>query len=285
MGTVAGGIQVMPHVQAHADALEENFGTPSGTYPSHQPTPPRALDTFCSRAQGDAIVTYNHKNWDHFGLLYHIWRQQINSNDGRGWRWMGDRGSPTQNHLDHVHNSHKEHGNATPAGGGGGPALTCEQQIWMQGDKGDCVVGIQDHLNRHGANIANDGDFGPGTRQAVINFQRSNTLAADGVVGAKTWETFRTGIAPAPVPIPPPKPVPPHTHVPPLGRLLWKGMTGEDVKQVQQRLAIHGANVQVDGVFGAQTRAKVIIHQAAWRLDADGVVGPETWATLWTEHS
>lgn len=282
MGTVRGGLSVLPHVQAYADSLEEQFGTPSGTYNGHSPTPDRALDTFASRAQGDAIVQYGLANWNHFGLMYHIWRQQINSNDGRGWRWMGDRGGVTQNHFDHVHTSAEESGNATPIGGGG-PALTCEEQIWMQGDEGDCVVGIQDHLRRLGATIANDGDFGPATRQAVINFQVNNGLAPDGVVGTKTWLVFTTGVALPPVQIAPPRPVPRIAYVPFLPRLMWKGMVGEDVKQVQRRLKIHGHKITVDGDFGAQTRAKVIIHQAAWKLDADGVVGHDTWRTLWVD--
>lgn len=33
---------------------------------------------------------------------YFIWRQQ-NWRPGRGWKPMADRGSPTQNHYDHVH--------------------------------------------------------------------------------------------------------------------------------------------------------------------------------------
>lgn len=193
---------------------------------------------------------------------------------------MGDRGNPTQNHMDHVHDSFEESGSATPVGGGN-IGLTCEQQIWMYGSSGDCVIGIQDHLNRHGASLDNDGDFGSITQTAVKDFQKAHGLADDGVVGARTWETLLTGIAPAPIPIPPPVPVPPATVVPPLPRLMWKGMEGDDVKQVQERLIAHGHRLEADGIFGAETRARVIIHQAAWKLDADGVVGPDTWATLW----
>lgn len=35
-----------------------------------------------------------------------------------------------------------------------------------------------------------DNNFGPNTEQAVIRFQRSKGLAADGVVGSKTWDAL-----------------------------------------------------------------------------------------------
>lgn len=272
-----------PHVEAFAQTLVHLVGLRSGTYHGHDPSPDRALDTFANRQQGDYICIIALDRWTHFGLMYIIWRQQINSQDGRGWRWMGDRGSDTQNHFDHTHTSFNASGSAIPIDDGQ-PALTCEQQIWMQGDEGDCVIGIQDHLNRHGAGLVVDGDFGPATRGAVVKFQADHNLAADGVVGARTWEVLLGGSMPATPPvIATPIPVPPVTNVPPLPRMMWKGHTGSDVRQVQERLKAHGHNIVIDGDFGPQTRAKVIIHQAAWKLDADGVVGPYTWATLWVD--
>lgn len=38
--------------------------------------------------------------------------------------------------------------------------------------------------------ISADGDFGPDTKRAVINFQRGRGLNADGVVGPVTWEAL-----------------------------------------------------------------------------------------------
>lgn len=36
-----------------------------------------------------------------------------------------------------------------------------------------------------------DGKIGPGTREAIIEFQKSHGLKADGVLGRKTWEALK----------------------------------------------------------------------------------------------
>jgi murein L,D-transpeptidase YcbB/YkuD len=37
-----------------------------------------------------------------------------------------------------------------------------------------------------------DGKIGPGTKEAIIEFQKSHGLRADGVLGRKTWEELKT---------------------------------------------------------------------------------------------
>lgn len=59
-----------------------------------------------------------------------------------------------------------------------------------------------------------------------------------------------------------------------------RGSRGEAVRQVQQRLVVHGHKLSIDGDFGPATDRRVRVHQEAWRLEIDGVVGPKTWATL-----
>ncbi|MGA4669235.1 phage tail tip lysozyme [Propionibacteriaceae bacterium Y1923] len=57
-----------------------------------------------------------------------------------------------------------------------------------EGDSGTAVTALQVELKAHGTySGAIDGKFGPQTRTAVINYQKSVGLAADGVVGLKTW--------------------------------------------------------------------------------------------------
>jgi hypothetical protein len=52
-------------------------------------------------ALGDRVSNHILANWEHYNVKYIIWQQRINF--GSGWQPMEDRGSPTQNHFDHVH--------------------------------------------------------------------------------------------------------------------------------------------------------------------------------------
>jgi len=136
MATVNGGV-VRPHVQAFADACQQATGAPSyGTYPGHQPTIDRALDIFTptsSRTLGDAICAFaiDHLAW--FGVDYIIYRQHIyNPEIATYWRLMEDRGSPTANHMDHVHVSFEPTGAVTPPG----PQPAPQPQPEDEGDEG-----------------------------------------------------------------------------------------------------------------------------------------------------
>jgi peptidoglycan hydrolase-like protein with peptidoglycan-binding domain len=57
----------------------------------------------------------------------------------------------------------------------------------QRGSKGDAVKAAQTLLNKNGAGLSVDGDFGGGTDTATRNFQRSAGLGVDGVVGPNTW--------------------------------------------------------------------------------------------------
>ncbi len=66
-------------------------------------------------------------------------------------------------------------------------------QTTRLGDSGELVEFIQDTLMALGYDIGAkvDGIFGKVTEQAVKQFQRDRGLAADGVVGPKTWPVLR----------------------------------------------------------------------------------------------
>ena len=75
---------------------------------------------------GDQVAAYLSENAGTLGVSYIIWKQAIWSPDraDEGWRAMEDRGTPTQNHLDHVHLSLTGQGSSVanpcvPGGGGG----------------------------------------------------------------------------------------------------------------------------------------------------------------------
>ena len=57
-----------------------------------------------------------------------------------------------------------------------------------EGNTGSAVTALQVELKAHGKYTGTiDGSFGPMTKSAVINYQKSVGLYADGVVGPKTW--------------------------------------------------------------------------------------------------
>ncbi|MCP2196746.1 hypothetical protein [Lentzea flava] len=97
---------VKPHVAQVGHHLAAKFGVDdiggaagrggSGDHPLGL-----ALDFMVDPATGNALAEHVLANRRAFGVTYVIWRQRYN--DGSGWSAMEDRGSPTANHMDHVH--------------------------------------------------------------------------------------------------------------------------------------------------------------------------------------
>lgn len=63
--------------------------------------------------------------------------------------------------------------------------------------------------------------------------------------------------------------------VPYPGHLIKRGSTGKDVIRVQ-----NAVNVKADGIFGPATEKAVRAYQKRHRLSVDGIVGKQTWNTL-----
>lgn len=61
---------------------------------------------------------------------------------------------------------------------------------------GAAVYELQQMLNKTGAKLVPDGEFGAKTQAAVMQFQRNNRLTADGIVGNLTWAKLREIVAP-----------------------------------------------------------------------------------------
>jgi len=75
------------------------------------------------------------------------------------------------------------------------------------GSRGGAVERLQQRLKDVGVDPGGvDGVFGSGTRRAVLSFQRSSGLDADGVVGPQTWARLlgTDSFSPAPAPSAPP---------------------------------------------------------------------------------
>ena len=61
------------------------------------------------KALGQKMADYFQKNFKALGIYYIIWQQRFYMDvlniygPPNTWNMMPDRGSPTQNHMDHVH--------------------------------------------------------------------------------------------------------------------------------------------------------------------------------------
>jgi hypothetical protein len=198
VGGVVGG-PVLDHVQRFADAL--CHGTDActiSTYNGHHPDRTRALDILVSSGYGampndfsfgDGVADFTFGKWSDFEVLYIIWRQRINSNDGRGWRAMEDRGSITQNHFDHCHVSFQAGASGGSSSASAGGATGFPGVILRIGSSGEHVCRIQERLRGLGFSIDrfDHCPFGPQTEGAVMEFQRQRGLVDDGEVGPNTW--------------------------------------------------------------------------------------------------
>lgn len=83
---------------------------PSDPFPDHPSG--RAVDIMMpndgkggDKALGDEIAKYFQQNAKEFGVDYILWRQKswTAGDPIDGWKNMADRGSPTANHVDHIH--------------------------------------------------------------------------------------------------------------------------------------------------------------------------------------
>ncbi|WP_325520748.1 hypothetical protein [Lentzea sp.] len=97
---------VKPHVAQVGHHLAAKFGVDdiggaTGRGGSGEHPLGLALDFMVDTATGNALAEHVLANRRALGVTYVIWRQRYN--DGSGWSPMEDRGSPTANHMDHVH--------------------------------------------------------------------------------------------------------------------------------------------------------------------------------------
>lgn len=108
--------------------------------------------------------------------------------------------------------------------------------------------------------IGIDANFGAQTESAVKQFQQTNGLAVDGIVGPATWSAL---------------PADPDTPE------LSEGSSGSEVSAMQQALVtIGGFGLDpgpIDGQFGPKTESAVRGFQTQTGITVDGIVGDRTW--------
>ena len=177
----------------------------------------RALDFMVTADPdiGDLIAEYLWDRRTEFGLIHVIWRQHIRSTqvDPGVNRKMGDRGSVTENHMDHPHayfdgravsapTSGKDNGTTIPKPPrkpNGAPKFPLRKG-WYFGPRNGPASSVSGyhgnsgHLKRwqkrmaaRGWNIVADGLYGPATARVARAFQSEKGLAVDGLIDASTW--------------------------------------------------------------------------------------------------
>ena len=150
----------------------------------------------------------------------------------------------------------------------------------------------QGFLDKHYA----DGDFGSHTYRAIKSFQKTLGLDIDGIAWPQTLKLIDHEFSEWTV-----------TKAPdyfnageksrkcsecgwvqtvPIGKLLRSGNSGDDVKQLQQRLNELGYGVGFpDGVYGDNTRRAVRNFQTDIGFDADGITWPGVWNELFPDEA
>ena len=154
-------------------------------------------------------------------------------------------------------------------------------QTLKTGSTGDLVSALQTRLKALGYYTgAVDGQYGNGTAQAVMKFQRANGLHADGVAGEQTLSKLYTEAAVVSAftatPKPAATPAPSSTAAAINATLLQRGDSGAAVKAMQQRLVALGYLAAADGIYGSLTYNAVKNFQKKNGLTADGVAGKMT---------
>lgn len=141
--------------------------------------------------------------------------------------------------------------------------------IFKRGSTGPGVVTIQNNCNFWGWNAGNaDGGFGPATEAAVIRAQYALRINPDGIWGPATQKAYDDFVEAMKHLPPKPEPVSRPT--------LRKGDKGEWVKKAQKALGY----LTVDGDFGQNTYLRTIKVQRLKGLNADGIIGPQTWEAI-----
>ncbi len=155
--------------------------------------------------------------------------------------------------------------------GTGGPASDLGEGILQPGTVGTAVTDLQIRLRDLGYYTGPiDGGYGQMTENAVIRFQRSQGLTADGVLGPATLAALDNPVA-ATLPTSGPTVNPPTSALPVSPT---PSSTGQPtVLELQRRLQQQGFYAgPLDGLMGPATQAAIEAAQRAYQLNPDDIV-------------
>lgn len=150
-----------------------------------------------------------------------------------------------------------------------------------KGSKGVTVKWLQWELVESGYPLDIDGSFGISTYNALVKFQKSCKIKADGIVGKDTIAKLVADGPSAPKKKEDEKKVEPKKDDTPTGTYKI-GSKGSDVKWIQKKLAKAGYDIKADGVYGEKTAEAIEKFQKKHNLTVDGVAGKKTITKLAT---
>ncbi|MCX5232887.1 peptidoglycan DD-metalloendopeptidase family protein [Streptomyces sp. NBC_00233] len=127
--------------------------------------------------------------------------------------------------------------------------------LLQKGATGNNVASLQFLLRQQGGSLTANAEYDAQTRSAVISYQLSQGLTADGIVGPATWSRFVVLVAPG-------------------------STQANAIRALQFQLRKHGYVIAADGVFGEQTSAAVLDYKAQHQLTGGTAVGITTWQHL-----
>ncbi len=271
---------------------------------------------------GDSAVAWltanNGENARRLGVMYLIWNRKM-------WRayapergWQPYTGSSP--HTDHIHTSltwdgamkrtswwtgsavtvadlgpcRVYAGSPAPVYSGrrtGGcpatiPAPASSYAVFVPGQKSPTIAVAQRALG-----ITDDGDFGYGTRKAVLDYQARQGLARTGVLDKATWAklvpssaTPGTGTTAPPAATDPKVVQPPVRALPAKVTTRYTGYKGARLAVGSRGTAVRvlqkGLRLSSTGSFDARTRTSLVAFQKSWRLSGTGKTDLKTWNRL-----
>jgi peptidoglycan hydrolase-like protein with peptidoglycan-binding domain len=143
------------------------------------------------------------------------------------------------------------------------------------GASGADVKELQQALGKAGFRVKTDGQFGTGTVRAVKRFQRASRLNPSGTVDRRTVAALKRALRGTSANINGGfNPDDPDTSHHSLGDRIpvKRGMSGHDIRVLQDFLTRAGFKVTVDGEFGASTEKAVKSFETAQARTVDGIV-------------
>ena len=164
------------------------------------------------------------------------------------------------------------------------------QSTLSEGDTGSEVYELQYLLalvgeyNNEVQVPALDGVFGAGTKRALESFERAYGLGVNGIAELNDWDRLYreyVGILSSL-----PEGYFNSTTVPYAGRVLRLGVSGDDVRLLQEYLNYISntytdiPKVEPDGIFGVATEAQVVAFKTIFGLEPTPIVSAGTWELI-----